>query len=143
MFLFTVQAQEFPGSAADYFATPKTPTLASVSAFFGGAFKRYYDAASSVEKERIKRVLRNVFAIFFETEEAVEFFKALNPNTYWFPNNRAAVDSRIRRTADYARRFVFVGNVCPEKGVREVIELGERLGSTYHIDVFGPMTNGI
>lgn len=122
--------------------TEKTDTRLSIRVF-GGAFKTYYDTASSFEKERIKRVLRNVFAIFFETEEAVDFFKPLNPNTYWFPNNRVAADSRVRRTADYARRFVFVGNVCPEKGAREVIELGERLGPTYHIDVFGPMANGI
>src|SRR5262249_28077613 len=44
--------------------TENTDTRLSIRVF-GGAFKRYYDAASSVEKERIKRVLRNVFAIFF------------------------------------------------------------------------------
>ena len=110
---------------------------------FGGAFKSYYNTASRREKQRIEHVLRNVHAVFFQIQEQVEFFKSLNPNTYWLPNNRAAPPPGVRRSGDYARSFVFVGDVRPEKGVREVIELGERLGPSYQVDVFGPMMNGV
>jgi glycosyltransferase involved in cell wall biosynthesis len=110
---------------------------------FGGAFKKYYTTASPREKQRIEYVLRNVHAAFFQIQEQVEFFKSLNPHTYWFPTNRKAQPPSVRRSSDYARRFVFVGQIRPEKGVREVIELGERLGPSYQIDVFGPMMNGM
>ena len=44
---------------------------------------------------------------------------------------------------NYGRRFVFVGHVSPEKGVREIIALAERLGAGYEVDVFGPTNGGI
>ena len=122
--------------------TQQNDTRLSVRVF-GGVFKKHYNAARPSEKQRIEHVLRNVHAAFFETQEQVEFFKSLNPNTYWFPNNRATPSPGVGRSGDYARRFVFVGHVRPEKGVREVIELGQRLGPSYQIDIFGPMMNGV
>ena len=110
---------------------------------FGGAFGSYYNLATLNERRRISDVLRDADGAFFETHELVRFFKPLNPNTWWFPNIREAPPNGLRRRRDYTRRFVFVGAVRPEKGVHEVIELAERLGSAYQIDVFGPLMSGV
>jgi glycosyltransferase involved in cell wall biosynthesis len=110
---------------------------------FGGAFKRHYDVSNTYQKFRIERVLANAHAVFFETQSQVDFFKRLNPNTFWFPNSRPRVLTGDAPSRNYGRRFVFVGQVSPEKGVREIIALAERLGAGYAVDVFGPTNGGI
>jgi glycosyltransferase involved in cell wall biosynthesis len=109
---------------------------------FGGMFKKYYLHASPGEQKRIAFVLERMEAVFLETQEQVSFFSTLAPRCCWLPNSRPAHPEIPTRMA-YAGRFVFVGVVRPEKGVREVIELGERLGPDYRIDVFGPMQGGV
>jgi len=110
---------------------------------FGGAFKHYYISASSRERGRIEGVLQNLRAVFFETLEQVEFFKSFCPNTYWFPNNRPASPPGGIHAGGYTKKLVFVGHVKPDKGAYQVIELAQRLGPSYQVDVFGPLMDGV
>jgi len=61
----------------------------------------------------------------------------------WFANSRPvppALDvSTARRTC---RSFIFLGRVCPEKGIREIIAAGERFGEQVRVDVYGPFWRG-
>lgn len=63
----------------------------------------------------------------------------------WYPTGRpmefdvASVDGRAER----CKRFVFVGHVKPEKGVKQIIALSGRLPEGVSIDLFGPVLDGM
>jgi glycosyltransferase involved in cell wall biosynthesis len=61
-------------------------------------------------------------------------------NVVWFPNSRpmpALPDDPSCRHA--CRRFVFLGQIHRRKGIRELIEAGERMDSGIAVDVYGPL----
>lgn len=60
----------------------------------------------------------------------------------WYPNNRTIPAERRDpiEVEKQCRRFIFLGHVKGEKGIRELIEASERLTESVSIDVFGPFT---
>jgi len=62
----------------------------------------------------------------------------------WYPTNRPhdKMFSNLSRKREGCRKFVFLGRVNKEKGICELIESGERLGSGTSVDIFGPLQGG-
>ncbi len=61
--------------------------------------------------------------------------------THWYPTSRPVgtlIDFKTQ-----CRRFVFVGQVRPSKGIIELIEAAEGLPNNSHIDVYGPFFDGL
>ncbi len=63
----------------------------------------------------------------------------------WYPNNRPLDEdfSKQPRKRESCRKFIFLSRISPEKGIRELIESGERLGQDFRVDVFGPFQKGL
>lgn len=62
----------------------------------------------------------------------------------WFPTSRPMEHNGVQssRPARSCRRFVFLSLVRPTKGIRELIEAGERLDEGISVDVYGPLLDG-
>ena len=104
-------------------------------------------------REVEERYLRTVDAFVFNsqtTRESVEVLLGVKPlHVVATPGgdrlpteiDRAAVHERSVRAADRERRFLFVGNVIPRKGLLTLIEaLGSMEGSSFRLDVVGSET---
>ena len=60
-------------------------------------------------------------------------------NAEWFPTCRP-VHNTFYLSKRSCRRFVFVGQLRPEKGLKELAEAAERLPDGYIVHVYGPWT---
>lgn len=110
---------------------------------FGG--EDYLDE-SPLRRAIARWVLRRAKFVAVETKMLIESANADGiSHVVWFPNNRpaAAMPDLQPRTSTGCRRFVFMSQVKPSKGILEVIEAGERLDGGALVDVYGPMMEGI
>jgi len=104
---------------------------------FAGNFDVLYDNSAYIKKKLIDYVLKNSDTNFFETKYLVEKFKPLNKHTYWFPNVR--VKPTVKREGVYKKRFIFLGQVKEEKGVKEILEVSNLLDDSYTFDIYGKL----
>ena len=107
---------------------------------FAGSFIEHYERSIFPVKWLIGFALRRSDAIFFETKYLVRYFKRFNENTYWMPNSRPIPDKK-RDNRPFQKRFVFLGHVCKEKGILELLAAADRLGEQYKIDIYGNMVD--
>ncbi len=108
-----------------------------ISRMFGGNSTDLYENTIFIKKYLLNYVFTNSNILFFEANYLVEYFKNLNPNTYWFPNVRKRA-SKLR-IGNFSKRFVFVGHVKKEKGVMELLEASNFLDNSYTMDIYGPI----
>jgi glycosyltransferase involved in cell wall biosynthesis len=104
---------------------------------FAGSFVNVYEDSTFLGKKLIEYVLKNTEINFFETKYLVEYFKHFNHQTYWFPNVRK--QNSIYKETFFQKKFIFLGHICTEKGVLELIEAANKLGSGYIVDLYGSM----
>lgn len=102
---------------------------------FAGNFTEIYESSSNPKKKFIEFALKNSNYNFFETKYLVNYFSAMNRNTYWFPNVRRKA-AKIREDA-YQKKFIFIGNVTKEKGINELLEASNLLDDSFVIDIYG------
>ena len=105
---------------------------------FAGNFDEIYDNSSLWKKKVFNYVLQKSDINFFETKYLVDKFKVYNPNTFWFPNVRDKSD--IQTDCEYKKRFIFLGQVKEEKGVKEILEVSNLLDASYTIDLYGKLS---
>jgi glycosyltransferase involved in cell wall biosynthesis len=113
---------------------------------FGGSFHHDYEKMGRVSRRAVHRLLRSAL-VLFQTHLLIDYFAERFPDARlsWYSNSRP-LDGRFAslEVRPGTRRFVFVGHVKPEKGVRELVEAGRRLaGRDVEIDVFGPLLEGV
>lgn len=132
------------GTANDYiFVAPIAVLFAKLNSKsislrkFAGSFEEIYSSLNFILKFIVTLTLKKSDANFFETRYLVEYFRKLNPHTYWFPNVR--VKPKIIRTGKFKKRFVFLGTITKEKGIFELLEASNLLDSSYTIDLYGPL----
>lgn len=104
---------------------------------FAGSLNKYLE-----EKEYRKKItlwsLKRVKKAFFETKELIAYFDSYKINTYWFPNVRKG-DHLPNIKSDRKNVFAFVSRVTKEKGIDELLAAFSQLGSSYNIDIYGPL----
>lgn len=102
--------------------------------------------AGFVWRSFVRWVLRRVDAFLVETQAALQAARDDGfGQTVWYPNYRPMPDSESDPPprASACERFIFVGSVRPDKGVRELIEAAERLPPNVQVDVYGPLGGGV
>lgn len=104
---------------------------------FAGNFDVIYDNSSNVKRRVIDYVLKKSDINFFETKYLVKKFKLQNKDTYWFPNVR--VKPNVKREGEYQKKFIFLGQVKEEKGVKEILEVSNLLDNSYTFDIYGKL----
>jgi len=106
---------------------------------FGGTDPR---EGGAVRWSLIRWALRRAGLYLAETKALVAEARADGiERARWFPNSRPMppLPDRPAGEEDRCTRFVFLGQVRGEKGIRELIRAGERLGDGTAVDVYGPL----
>lgn len=142
--IFRVTHISLHGTANDYFYI--APFVVFLSKFYGkkislrkfaGNFDDIYDKSSTLKKKLVEYILKNSDQVFFETHYLIKKFEYLNENTFWFPNVRKKT-GHIRNEA-YSKKFLFLGQVKEEKGVKEILEVSNMFDDSYTFDLYGPL----
>lgn len=110
---------------------------------FGGTDYRQY---GRLRRGRIRWTIRRSRLYLAETKALVEAAGQEGVGRVeWFPNNRplAQAPAAGRAGAQGCRRFVYVGQVRPPKGIGELIQAAEGLDADVEVDVYGPLMEGV
>lgn len=108
---------------------------------FGG--NDYHDYRH-VSRWLTKWALRNADVYLAETKLLVDLaHKDGLCHVKWFPNSRPMEGiSEIVFRNSTCRKFVFISQVCIDKGVREIIDAAERFDNDVTVDMYGPLCDG-
>jgi len=114
---------------------------------FGGDFDIAYQNSSLMKKISV-RLLFGADCILLQTQSLIRFFEKKIPDRVcrWFPNSRRLVasDSLNKNSVDSAKNFIYVGQVKPTKGIREIIAAANSLPDhKFNVDIYGPLMDGI
>jgi len=106
---------------------------------FAGNFDEVHRRSGFIKKKLIEYALINSHHNFFETKYLVNYFRYFN-KTSWFPNVRTKLD--IDSSKSYQKKFIFVGHISKEKGVRELLKAFAILKPEYSLCIYGPLHDG-
>lgn len=110
---------------------------------FGGVEPLAYWKGPRAAIER--KLLESAEMNLLETQLQIDSVKHLaTRDLRQYPNNRPmgeGIDLSGRPAA--CTRFIYLGHVKPDKGIRELIEAAERLPEGVSVDVFGELCEGI
>lgn len=113
---------------------------------FGGAFDQAYTSLSRIMRCLVRKTVLAANLNLFETKHLVQFFeKSAIAEVAWYPNSRPVpvMQANLNQEPRCATKFVSLGLVTADKGIREIIEAGERLGSSIQVDIYGPLSGDI
>jgi len=90
-----------------------------------------------------EKTLRRSDVSFVEArQQCDDITQRLRMEIFWYPNYRDSCGAPSP-PHPMAGRFVYVGRVCHEKGIREIVEAVTSLGGRCSVDVYGPCENGL
>lgn len=114
---------------------------------FGGGFDSWYQRAPALSRSIFKLGVLRADTILLERQSSTTFFQRLTDRpVQWYANSRKCEpkeqDSTPINTLP-AKRFVFVGHVKNEKGIREIIEAAQLINGHFLVDIYGPLDEAI
>ncbi len=138
-------------------STPKLPLTATFVGVLSWLFRRplivrkfggpdYRDYAKGLLGHLCHRALKGADLLLVETDMLVRAAREAGlDNVAQYPNNRPMPPESANETPrrQSCRRFIFLGQVRPTKGVRELIEAGERLPEGTEVAVYGSLVEGM
>lgn len=109
---------------------------------FGGTDYLQFNA---LRRMLIRWALKRARLYLPETRATVESARQDGiPRVEWFPNYRPMEPIQpVTDRPPHCRRFVFLSQVRELKGIRELIEAGERFGEDIVVDVYGRFLDGL
>ncbi|HET6349175.1 MAG TPA: glycosyltransferase family 4 protein [Candidatus Krumholzibacteria bacterium] len=110
---------------------------------FGGVQPLRYWTGPTRRVEKL--LLESAELNLLETQYQIDSIKDIRvPRLRQYPNNRPWGEGPDRpwRTGP-CQRFIFLGHVNPDKGIRELIDAAERLPEGVSVDVYGELRDGI
>lgn len=106
---------------------------------FGGNLDSFIDGQGILQKKMFEFAVANVQAVFLQTRRLVAMHDQYR-NIHWLPTCRYAMKER-RTQKPFGRRYVFLGHIRKEKGVREILAACEELGTKYYVDFYGTLVD--
>jgi len=106
--------------------------------FFGSNFllKR-----NKLQQWLFKKTILQSDNIFVETKFAIEkLSEQTDKNLIWFPNMRKRVLAEFPKKK-FKKRFVFISLVNYSKGIKEILQIAQKLPDDYTFDIYGPITD--
>lgn len=87
-------------------------------------------------------VIRRVPLFLVQTKSLLEICRRRGITRIdWYPTNRPIPPFMVERT--YCRHFVYIGQVRPLKGLRELFMASMEMPETVSVDVYGPLLDGM
>ena len=110
---------------------------------FAGNFDTRYKEVS-IYPWFYEKILFRADLWIFETKRLVQLYTGRIRNVRWFPNNRSGKLAIEHPTHEkQCRRFVYLGQVRPYKGIQQLLEAASRIESDIVVDVYGPFLDGL
>ncbi|KAA3617832.1 MAG: glycosyltransferase [Calditrichaeota bacterium] len=104
---------------------------------FAGNGIELYKSYSRITKYVINKTVFRADLTYYETSYQVDYFSKFSmQNVKNMPNHRDLIDSPMLHR-NRASNFVFIGYVCPEKGINEIIKSFCRMRKNINIDIYG------
>jgi glycosyltransferase involved in cell wall biosynthesis len=113
---------------------------------FGGISHLERDGGKKVTDKiakRINQLLKNIVLYIPETLYATNEALKHNITTLWIPGYRHLPHNSNFKIKKSCQKFVYIGRVIPEKGIREIIATAPLLNDCVSIDIFGQLDNGM
>jgi glycosyltransferase involved in cell wall biosynthesis len=104
---------------------------------FAGNFDKEFLAMPRFWRNVVVMMLLKSRMNYFETKKLVKYFSRYNDQTFWLPNYRRA-SSHIT-AEEFSGKYVFIGHVKKEKGLEQILALGNLLPHNYSVDIYGPL----
>jgi glycosyltransferase involved in cell wall biosynthesis len=102
--------------------------------FFGA---HGYDMITNAKHKRLLIFfLKKSKNVFVETKSLVAAFQELGVQAKWFPNVRK-MNTNLKTAKSFKKRFLFLGHIKRSKGILELIDVFEGLGSDYSLEIYG------
>lgn len=106
---------------------------------FGGSFDIYLQKISPKKRNRALKAIEKSDLILFETKSGIAHLKSLidvEQKIIWFPNVRKP--SSFKRNPDTpTKKIVFMGHICDEKGVGDVLKISKQLNAQFSFHLYG------
>lgn len=107
---------------------------------FGGNFGEYTSKFTGITKWLFFKTIPYSDLIFLQTKALVRQFENRGWKVAWLPTSRSAVASVEKLTPKkFTGKFIYAGNMHPDKGINEILAVFEELGADYTIHFYGPM----
>lgn len=107
---------------------------------FGGDFDDFYDRSSRLKRWLAGRCLLEADLVLLQTRDLAKRFEN-RTWVEWFPTTRD-MRARIRPLPTECRRFLFIGQLRPQKGIHEILKVSRILPSEIEITIAGPAMAG-
>lgn len=116
-----------------------------VTRLFGGDFGDVYDAASSRQKTRCQNTILQSDLLLLQAQPLCDHFRQLSDtaNIQWFPTTRDIGSNLAERNTRPCRKFLFLSQLRPEKGIIEALEASEQLPDGCELSVYGAAMAGM
>lgn len=135
-----------------YCATPQVPTLALVIWAFCRLRRKPFILRKAAGMDHLdlgpisgrvaEFVVGHADLFLAQTKQLVEKCRSRGiERVEWYPTSRPLCPLISRRTL--CRRFVYIGQIRPSKGIFELIAASDRLSDGVYIDVYGPFYDGM
>lgn len=104
---------------------------------FAGNGIELYELYSSLTRAIINHTIFKAELTYYETKYQTEYFKkiSLNPVKY-MPNHKELIKRKPSQSI-IAEKFIFVGRICSEKGINQIINVFKKLPLNITIDLYG------
>jgi len=107
---------------------------------FGGNIKDYTQSYNSIQKWIFNHTILKSDIFFLQTNELMEHYKNENVHTVQLPTSRDEPEKNLLRGDNpFQKRFVYLGFVNSAKGMDQLLEARQLLGTEYTIHVYGPI----
>lgn len=103
---------------------------------FGGALDLEFDEASLGERNRLMKTLQAAALVLLQTEHLCARFAGLGKVRKLPTTRRLRPAARVRAPA--CRRFVFISQLRPEKGLADALRAIELCPTSCTLDIYGP-----
>lgn len=103
---------------------------------FGGDLDLWYERAPAWKRRLARATFLRARWLLLQTHALCEAFGA-EGNTRWFPTTRS-LEAVSGPSPGPCRRFLYIGQLRPEKGLPEILEASLSLSESCQVDLYGP-----
>lgn len=109
---------------------------------FGSSMKEIYLKARGPEKWLLKNTVLKADILYLQTEELIRIFRPLSRNVLQLKTSRKRPSPAFTQNkAVFNKRFLFIGQIKPTKGIDEITKVIAQLGPGFCLDVYGPIVH--
>ena len=103
---------------------------------FGGNLDTIYNNCNFTQKILLDYGIKQCAILFLQTKRLVKKFSYYR-NVIWLPTCRFQINCKIRANYSYTKKYVYIGHIREEKGVKDILKSAELLSNDYEFDFYG------